>query len=199
MPSHHPHTPLRTQNTRAEKPDEKVVALEGLLTALTVQHEKLLGLAERHKAAIATADVLEMHEVIVEQNEAVQKVAELERARAALVAAMGFAPPASAMKTAGKQGVSAASAPPITLSAIAATLNEPARSRLSGAAMKLRTLIERLGHEQRSIRVAAEAVATHLDAIMGQVAQRLSSSGTYARGGTLDKRGPVASSFDIRS
>lgn len=188
------HTPAKPSPTpQAKRPtaptidkhDEKVVALEALLTALTAQHQRLLDLAAQHKAAIAAADVPAMQAVITQQAEAVRKVAELEKTREALITAMGFATPKNAR--------------PATLTMIASTLAEPARSRLSGAAHTLRSLIERLAHEQKTVQTAAESVATHLDGIMSQIAQRLSSAGTYARGGNMHRHTPLASSIDIRS
>src|SRR5262245_29729046 len=70
--------------------------LEGLLAALLSEHEGLLGLAGEHRAAIGAADPAALSACVKRQNEAVQKIAELETRRLALAARMGGVEPGPA-------------------------------------------------------------------------------------------------------
>ena len=72
-------------NPTAEHP------LESLLQSLIAEHERLLETTRRHRAAISAADSGEIGRCILEQSEAVQRIAALESRRTSLVG-VGEAP-----------------------------------------------------------------------------------------------------------
>jgi hypothetical protein len=163
--------------------------LEVVLRHLLAEHERLLALAGEHKAAIAAADGRALGLCIGRQNEIVQRIAGLERERQTIVAAI-VRPGSSKPGMAGHDA---------TLTKVTAAAPEPVRSRLAGAGVALRDILNRLHKEHQAVKAASETLSAHMEGLMRQVCQRLSHAGTYARGGSVGASVQVVSAMDVRS
>lgn len=141
--------------------------LEDLLEDLIAAHERLLDQARRHRDALAAADPAGIAACIQSQNQTVQQIAGLERERMALVA--------TAVERTGLDPKQP------TLTAIVARLPVAARERLKALGDQLRTLLQALHREHEVLRMAAEALAAHMDGLMHQIGRKLSHTGTYER------------------
>jgi hypothetical protein len=174
--------------------DPEVQELERLLEQLLVEHEQLLVLAGSHRAAIAGANPNCLADCVQQQNEVVQRVAELEKRRLGIVARL-----ADKMKplSAGRAMEGVPDKP--TVSWIAKALPEPVRTRLVALAERLRELLARLQKEHAALREASTALAAHMEGLMRQLAKRLSHSGTYGRRGIVEAPVQVVSALDLRS
>lgn len=154
--------------------------LTEILQSLTAEHETLLALAKEHRAAISRADAGAMQTALEKQNETLARVRALELRRQAC-----------ARSISGPK--------PITVSAIAARLADPARSRLAAAAERLREVLNTLHREHAAIREAAETLSSHMEGLMRQVCRKVSHAGTYGPSAAIDLRHPVISALDVRT
>lgn len=166
--------------------------LETLLRALLSEHERLLALAAEQSRAIAHADARALSACIAQQHAATQKISALERQRQTVAAAL--ARPAGAAAKPAPKG-----APAPNFSAVTAQAPEPLRSRLNTLVSALRETLNRLHREHTALRSATETLAAHMEGLVRQACQRLSHSGTYARGGALGAAHQVVTSVDLRS
>ena len=164
--------------TKPANPQPALDELDAVLRGLVGEHEQLLLFAAEHRRAIATADVSALHSCIGRQNTVVQRIADLERRR---------------------QAATASHSPSQTISNLAASAPEPARTRLLTLSATLRDLINRLHKEHRVMRDAAESLSSHMEGLMRQVCRKLSHAGTYARSGAVDARVQVVSALDLKS
>ncbi|MFN7020502.1 MAG: flagellar export chaperone FlgN [Phycisphaerales bacterium] len=184
-----PPPPQATSNarTKAANPslEAAATALDEVLLALIAEHENLLKIATRHRAAIASADPRTMAECLNAQAAAAERIAGLERRRQAAVAAMGAPGPASRDR--------------VTIAQLAAGLPEAVRARLLAAAERLREVLTRLHREHAAIRSAAESLSSHMEGLMRQICRRLSHAGTYARSGSIDGHVAVTTALDVRT
>jgi hypothetical protein len=170
--------------------------LEGLLKDLLAEHERLLALAGEHRAAIRGADAAALGECVKRQNQAVQRIAELETRRLTLAARMGAAPAPGVGGRGVATAVAGAERPTVTR--LAASLTEPLRGRVMAIASRLREVLERLRKEHAALREAAGVLGAHMDGLMRQITGRLSHAGTYGRRGAVDARVQVVSALDVR-
>lgn len=155
--------------------------LAAVLGSLLREHEALLDVTARHRQAIATADMLALRTVNEQQQQAAERMAHLERRRQQLAAALAPHAPEGAAGT---------------LPALAAAFPH-ARDTLTALADRIRDVAGRLSREQRAVRIAAEALAEHMQGLMKQVARKLSHAGTYGRRGSVDARVQVTSALDL--
>lgn len=164
--------------------------LERLLIRIAEAYEALPALTAAHRSALASADADRIGASTEDMRAVAGRLAELDAHRAAL--ARGAA---AALRA---HGAPAAHEP--TARIIAAYCPEPQRSRLLSAAGRAREAGERAQQEQRSLRMAAGALAAHMQGLVAHVARSLSQAGTYAR--TLAptvSQAPVACSLDLVS
>jgi hypothetical protein len=179
--------------------DPAVEELERLLRGLLAEHGELLTLAAEHRAAISKADSSALAACVRRQNEVVQRVADLERRRMALMGQLlERLRPAGAARGPGSASQSVVPDRP-TITSIARALPEPVRARLIAVAERLRELLERLHREHLVLKEAATALAGHMEGVMRQVGRAFSHAGTYGRRGAMDGAVQVISGIDLRS
>jgi hypothetical protein len=125
--------------------------------------------------------MLALRTVNEQQQQAGERMAHLERRRQQLAAALAPHAPEGAAGT---------------LPSLAAAFPH-ARDTLTALADRIRDVAGRLSREQRAVRIAAEALAEHMQGLMKQVARKLSHAGTYGRRGSVDARIQVTSALDL--
>lgn len=158
-------------------PAALVDELTAVLAALLKEHEDLLPITIRHREAVATADMLALQQVNELQQQAAERIGRLEHRRGQLAAAL--APHASP-----------------TLPSLAAAFPH-ARETLTTLAERIRDVASRISREQRAVRIAADALAEHMQGLMKQVARKLSHAGTYGRRGSVDSPVQVTTALDL--
>jgi hypothetical protein len=151
--------------------------LDALLVALIDEHKSLLSLTHEHRDAVAQADARKLKGVIEQTGAVIQRVAQVETERQRLVA-----------RPDGR---------PSTIDELLAVVDSADRDRLSGRAAALRALIQQVREEQEAVRLASEALATHMRGLIQQVASKLSHAGTYGRAGRVETRAQVMSGVDV--
>jgi len=158
--------------------------LEQLLEALTLEHERLDALADRRAGAIASANLTGLGECVAEESAAAQRIAALEEERRRLLdeaaPSLGLEDPAST-----------------TISQVAERMPAPERGRLTDAALRLRTLIERVHTKNQSSGMAAERLARHMEGVIRAAEGWLSHARTYGRGGMVAAGPTVCSALDL--
>lgn len=172
-----------SRQPRQPDPHALVDELAAVLGSLLREHEALLEVTARHRQAIATADMLALRTVNEQQQQAAERMAHLEHRRQQLAAALAPHAP---------DGGGAGS----TLPSLAAAFPH-ARDTLTALADRIRDVAGRLSREQRAVRIAAEALAEHMQGLLKQVARKLSHAGTYGRRGSVDARVQVTSALDL--
>lgn len=166
--------------------DALAYELGRLLGALTDEHRALQAVTAEHAGAIRRADLAAMASATGRENEIVQRIALLDRDRAALAAAGG------------KQlGLPAQQTP--TLSWIAAHIPGPSGDALRDAARTLRDLVAVVRHERAALAQAAETLAGHMKGILRVVEQRLSGAAAYSRTGGAPAASGALCALDVTS
>ncbi|MCW5754618.1 MAG: flagellar export chaperone FlgN [Phycisphaeraceae bacterium] len=166
------------------------VELEMALAALIEAHEQLLDVVGKHRQAISQADPAALQQSLAAQQDLLRRIAEAEAARQALVRRIIAADRELA-------AADRAGSPTPRVTQLAERLRGGARDRLLELGSRLRTLIERLQSEQRSVRVAAESLATHMQGLARQIGRAFSPAGTY--GPRSAHTGAPALTLDLRS
>lgn len=151
--------------------------LDALLSGLIDEHRQLLGLTREHKTALSTADAQALKAVVEQTGAVIQRVNSIETERLQLVA-----------RPDGR---------PSTMDELLAAVNTADRQRLTQRAGTLRDLIRTVQQEQEAVRLASEALATHMRGLMQQVASKLSHAGTYGRAGRVEPVATVMTGLDI--
>jgi len=176
----------RARPANARAADSLAREVAHLLERLTREHARLLALCERRKHALARADVRGIRAAVIEESEVVQAIASMEREREALVE-----------RAAARFGIERDADRPLTLTAIAATFEEPERARLTGLAAGLRSLIERIRKENAAVREAADSLASHMRGLIQTVEHKLSTSGAYGPSGAVGVGPAVMTAMDV--
>ncbi len=151
--------------------------LDTLLSTLIDEHRALLALAHDHRDALGQADARRLQAVVEQTGEVLERIRTVEDERRRLVA-----------RPDGR---------PNTIDELLQVVGEADRHRLSGRAATLRDLIQTVQREHETVRLASEALATHMKGLMQQVAAKLSHAGTYGRAGRVVPVGTVVSGVDI--
>lgn len=154
-------------------------ALESLVLALIVEHERLLEAVEHHRLALLRADTALIAGAVQEQTQILERLSVLERERAAL-----------AKDPHGH---------PATITSLAEAIPDPGRTRLLEMTERLRTLIHQLRDRQAVVRAASHALLTHTQGLMSQVGAALSHAGTYGRAGRIESTTPACAVLDMAS
>ncbi len=157
--------------------------IEAILSTLQSEYDGLARIARAHRAALSSAD-----------RAAVERCADAQREAAARLAPLDARRGAWAARVAAPQNLP----PTAPLSALVAAAAEPARGRVLQAAARLREVGEAVQEQNRTIRMASEALLAHMKGMMAQVARTLSHTGVYARPNTHTTQ-QVVSSLDLRS
>jgi hypothetical protein len=153
--------------------------LESLLRELASVQTALLALSAEHRAAISRADADTIQSSVTRQAQLLDRARAAETRRKALVEV--WAPRERR----------------VTLTDLAARVEEPARARLLALGAQVRAMVERLARENRVVRIATESLMAHMDGLVRQVARRLSQSGTYSRRGGFDPGAPIPAGIDL--
>ena len=156
--------------------------LESLVTRLHSAHERWLDALTSHESAVRRADPAAMELAAGAGRAAMSEIAALEQERRAFV---------EGAIARGWRG-------PVTIGAMAASLDEPSRSRLEAAARSLRRAIVGVQRRAEVLGGAVHAMLGHVDGLMRQVARRLSHAGTYGRRGMVEASSGVAAAVDVR-
>lgn len=168
--------------------DRDALASELLRTLreLLLEHGALLELAGRRREALRAADGRELAACVAAESEAVQRIAALDGARAALAdrAVRMFGEPADGRPT---------------VTWIASRLGEPHEEAIVRTAAALRDAIGELMRINAVVREAAESLATHVRGVIRAVEQRLSHSGAYGRDGVVSVGAAVVTAMDVTS
>lgn len=164
-----------TASNRPSAPDTN--RLDALLSTLIDEHRALLALAHDHRTALGQADARRLQTIVEQTGQVLERIHTIEAERQQLVA-----------RPDGR---------PNTIDELLQVVGEADRHRLSDRATTLRDLIQTVQREHEAVRVASEALATHMKGLMQQVAGRLSHAGTYGRAGRVTPVGTVVSGVDI--
>jgi len=155
--------------------------LAPVLDALIAEHEALVGLFERHRAAIGRADGAAIESLSAEESRRFERIAALDAERRGLMVVGGRA------------------RPELRITELAGTQPEPARTALVERARRLREVIERVREAHGVVRTASDSLLSHLRGVMQQIGSRLSHAGTYGRDGAVRASAQVMTGLDVRS
>lgn len=158
--------------------------LEQLLQAYLGAYERLSLSVAAHREAIKRADTTRIDAIVAEHQQILMSIADLDQGRRSLIAMamrQGLVQPGKDAK----------------LTDIAAALPEPQASRLVRMALDLRDLVGKVQKDQSSLRLAAGALASHMQGLIQHVARRLSHAGVYSKRGLVEGL-VLASALDIR-
>lgn len=180
--------PETATTPRREAADPLAADLGSVLDRLHAEHERLAIIAGARRRAIALADARAMAACIAQENEAVQRIAEIDAEREGIAA--------RAERRFGRPADAGDEWRP-TLSWIASRLPEPQRGALTSAASRLRALIERLRTDNAALAQAAETLAGHMTGIIRAVEGRLSHSGAYTPRGVVSAGPAVITAMDV--
>lgn len=159
--------------TAAPDPDR----LGTLLADLITEHETLLILARDHRDALAHADATRLGDIVAQTGEVLGRIQSVETERQRLVARPDGTPS--------------------TMDELLKVADAADRTRLSDRAAILRDLVRTVQAEHEAVRVASEALASHMRGLMQQVASKLSHAGTYGRAGRVAPVGTIVTGVDI--
>lgn len=158
--------------------------LEALLEDYVETYERLRATVTAHRAAIQAADAKRAEAMVVDHQGLVARITQLDQSRRSLIA--------NAMR----DGL-VAPGRDARLSDVAAALPEPQRSHLVQMAHELKELVKVVQAEQSGLRLAAGALASHMQGLMQHVARKLSHAGVYSKRGVVEGL-VLASALDIR-
>ncbi len=163
-----------------------VEALEAILRAQVQGHTRLLACIERKRTAIRSADIRAVESLCGEENAITPKICDLEKKRLDVIGRLtaALAPSAAA---------------PLTVSEIAARLDQQKQERLLALAAQLREVLADVKKQSAIVRAAADALARHMGGIVQTVHSALSRAGVYGHRGRIILGAQVASSLDLKS
>ncbi|TVQ51620.1 MAG: hypothetical protein EA377_12215 [Phycisphaerales bacterium] len=159
---------MSTQESR----DALVEALEKLMHAMTHEHARLLELLEEKRQAVREAQMQKIGELADREREIARRILEMDRHRQELL--RRIAPL-----------IGARGDEPLSVSRIAAAVDEPRRSEIEHAAQQLRERVEDVRHASSVVRTAAEVLANHMAGVMQRVNWALSRAGVYGSSGRV--------------
>ena len=165
---------------------DEIELLEETLRRQLEGHRKLLGCIERNREAVRLADIEQIAGLCREQNGIVQYLAELEKARLALVGRL-------------TERLDPAAEKPLPLKRIVETLDGPPRERISNLSEDLRSAIGEVRKSSAVVRGAADALSRHMSGLMQTMQAALGRALVYGRRGRLETRGQNQYCLDIRS
>lgn len=163
--------------------DPKIDELIAVLQQLVAAHVKLLGLLQRKRAALASADYQKITELCEMANVSVQQISEQEKARLTLVADLTLM-------------VDPAAPVPLRMAELADRLPEPTR----GVLLVLRQrLLEQMRHVQRETNVtkrATQSLATHMRGLAHTIGALCTGVSVYDRQGAPPPEAIAVSTFN---
>lgn len=168
------------------EPQPLVEEVERVLCEMAAQIQRLSSLASDRREAMRRADTDRLARCIADENDAVQRVAELEKRR---LAAVG--PLAERLGSPERTQTSA--------SWIADRVGGRIGQRLRERAAELRQGIETLQRLNDAAQHAAVRLAAHMEGLWRQASQSLNESRTYSRRGAVLPGATVVSGLDVRT
>ncbi|MEQ8850417.1 MAG: flagellar export chaperone FlgN [Phycisphaerales bacterium] len=161
--------------------------LEGVLTELVREHERLEALTREHRVAIQKLDQARLKSAITGTAESIQRIARLEERRCQLLKIQPVKP---GEKVEGQPSVAE----------VAELMDEERRGRVLDLAARLRELLEAIRRRHAAIKRASETLSAHMQGLIHQVAAELTGTGTYSRAGRIETGArPAVSGVDVRS
>ena len=160
--------------------------LEATLRRQLEAHKQLLVCVERNREAVRQADMQQIRSICEEQNTVAQELAELEKVRLALVGRLTERLEPNAQR-------------PVSLSRIAAELDEPAGGRFKTLADQLKHAVEEVRKASAVVRAAADTLARHMSGLMQTVQSVLGRATVYGRRGRIETGQQNQFCLDIRS
>lgn len=150
--------------------DKQLEQLESHLADLLAEHRSLLSLIQRKRQALQRADARAVGECCELENQRVQQIGTIEKARQAAIAQVT------------RQLIDGATQP-LTLLQIAERCDEPRRSRLLGLRAEVRDCMEQVRREAAVTRMAMDRLLAHVNGVVQGVVQAIGGGGTYGRRG----------------
>ena len=164
--------------------DKWLDQLETDLAALITEHQELLGLIRRKKEAMTQAKTRVVADCCQMENEHVQRIAQTEKHRQQVVAAI-------------TEAINAEAKEPLTMEEIAGRVPEPRRGRLLVRRQQLRVLMQTIKSENDVARRITEGLLRHVQGMIQQVTLAVGAAGTYGRKGITAAPAIAVSSFVV--
>lgn len=177
-----PEQTLNTKPNPTRTPDSTADRLDALLIELTSAYDRLDEIADARQRAISSADLAALSNTVRDENEIIQRVAQLDAERASIVRDLAQEPRLDPATT--------------TLSQLAHRVADPARDALLDGARRLRTLIEKVQMKNAATRMAAEKLARHMQGLLRTAEGWHSHSGAYGRSGAVRAGAAVVTALD---
>lgn len=149
-------------------------------------HRQLAQLIARKREAIRTGQIQVIPQICQDEHPLIQRVAELEKRRLALVGTL-------------TELVDPSRGEPLTISDMAGLVETEQADRLTGLAAQVREIVENVRRESSVVRSAAEQLSVHMAGLMQVVQGTLSRAGVYGRQGRLAVGVPVQTALDLKS
>ena len=162
--------------------DKQLRQLEQHLRDLLEEHEAMLRLIQRKREAVRQARPAVVEDCTERENQHVQRIGQIEKARQELVAQITTALDAQATE-------------PMRLGQIVERLDEPQRGRLLALQAKLRDCMEQVRRESRVVADAMTGLLQHVQGLVQMVAQTVGGGGVYSSRGRVDAAYAGVSSF----
>lgn len=175
--------------SKVEPARSDLLRLGGILAEMTREHQKWLVLIEQHRDAVRGADARGVERALEAQRHLLANLAAIEQTRQETVRAL--------WKRFGPDAGSATNAPLPRLGTLLDVLPEAERGALRTQAQELRRLIERVRHEESSLKAATASLSAHIEGLMRHVGRRLSHAGTYGRRGVIEATPALAAAVDL--
>ena len=178
----------QVEHDRHRGPDVTRAAdeLQEAMAAQLEDHQRLLRCIERKEAAIRSADIEAVTRICQEENGIAQRLGELEKQRLGLVGRI-------------TESLHPGAETPLTVSAIAEAIDDPARTRLLALGEQLRATVGQVRRASSVVRSAAEALSRHMTGIRQTVESALSRAGVYGKRGRIALGAQLQFSVDIKS
>ena len=164
--------------------------LHSVLQDLTRIYQQLSQHLVHHRDAVRSADPVRIARCNEDQTTLIESIEQAERHRREVVA--------RACSVFPDLGAKARATTP-TVSMVIECIDEKDRSICATLADDLRHLIQQVRTQTATIRAASVQLVSNLEALMQQVGQRLSHSGTYSRKGNIQSSGVVMTALDVRT
>lgn len=164
--------------------------LHSVLRDLTVIYQQLSQHLVNHRDAVRSADPVRIARCNEDHTSLIESIEQAERHRREVVARACSVYP--------ELGAKARSTTP-TVSMVIGCIDEKERGTCAKLADDLRQIIQQVRIQTATIRAASVQLVSNLEALMQQVGQRLSHSGTYSRKGNIQASGVVMTALDVRT
>jgi len=164
--------------------DQALAMLERVLQSELADHHVLLGDLDRKREAIRLADLRQINDITRREETILARMRDREKARQQL-----------GQRVAAAAGLGA----PAKLSTFITLAHDEQAARLHALRSELEAAAREIRSRSTIVRMAAEALSTHMAGVLQTVTGALSRAGVYGRRGTLQLGQAGASNVDLRS